>query len=234
MNKFLIFFAVLFFSISAFAQDRSDFQIWNDTQLSIPLITDQVSKSPNTDTKAVERLSFFINGTLRSGNDASRIYDKRIGFGFNYRLNRFLSFSPDYVYRETSSRPGRKTIEQRVRFAATVEKSWTRFSLSDRNQMEYRFRTPQANDLRYKNRLRLNIPIRRGKKEIVTPFASDEVYYNFQLEKLQRNELFIGAGKKFTDYFSGELFYLFVTDRSNPKFVNGIGFNLRFKAKIFD
>ena len=233
MNKFLLFAAFLIFPIAAFAQERSDFQIWNDTQLSIPLVTERVVKTPNTDGKEVERLSFFISGILRSGDDSSRIYDKRVSAGFVYRLNRFLSFSPGYVYRETVPRPGRKTIEQRIQMAATVEKSWSRFSLADRNQLEYRLRTPQADDLRFKNRLRLNVPLRRDKKEIVTPFVSNEVFYNFQLEKLQRDELFIGAGKKFTDYFSGELFYLFVADRSNPKFVNGFGVNLRFKAKIF-
>ena len=229
MKIFIPFTFICFlFSIKAFPQAapiRNDFQIWNDTSITFP-----VKKSTDKNGKSFDRLTFSINGTLRFGRNASRPVDERIGFAFNYRLNKFISFTPDVLYRGQQPYKGSRGFETRFRFAVNLENKWKRFSLADRNQIEYRKRNSTKDSVRYKNRLRLNVPINKNKKELITPFLSDEIYYDFQAHAWTRNEFFAGFGKKFNNNFSADLFYLFVKDKGFPKTVNGIGINLKFKV----
>ncbi|CAN5705959.1 hypothetical protein BH18ACI1_BH18ACI1_08330 [soil metagenome] len=223
-----LFFAVFLFSAAAFSQTtpiKSDFQIWNDTSITFPLI-----KSKDKSGKEFDRLTFSVNGTLRFGRNVSRPVDERIGFGFNYRLNKYISFVPDALYRGNQPFQGRKDFESRFRFAVNLENKWKKFSLVDRNQIEYRLRNSRKDSIRYKNRLRLNVPLVKNKKELFTPFVSDEPYYDFQAHSWNRNEFFAGIGKRFNKNFSADIFYLFVKDTSFPKTVNGIGVNLKFKV----
>ncbi|MGI8640956.1 MAG: DUF2490 domain-containing protein [Pyrinomonadaceae bacterium] len=229
MKRFIlpIFFAVISFSTVTFSQTRpikSDFQIWNDTSVTFPL-----KKSKDKKGKDFDRMTVSINGTLRFGRNASRPVDERIGFGFNYRLNKYISFVPDYLYRGYQPFQGRKDFESRFRFAVVLENKWKYFSLNDRNQIEYRLRNSRQDSVRYRNRFRLNVPVTKDKKELFTPFVSDEPYYDFQAHHWTRNEFFAGIGKRFNKNFAADIFYLLVNDKSFPKTVNGIGVNLRFK-----
>jgi len=228
MKTFILpILAFFFLSTTTFSQTtpiRSDFQIWNDTSITIPL-----KKSTDGNGKAFDRLTFSVNGTLRFGRDASRPVDERIGVSFNYRLNKYVSLSPETLYRGYQPFKGSKSFESQLRFSVILNKNWKRFSLNDRNQIEYRLRNSAKNSVRYKNRLRLNVPINRNGKEIFTPFVSDEPYYDFQAKTWTRNELFAGFGKKFNKSFSADFFYLFVKDKGFPKTVNGIGVSFKFR-----
>lgn len=222
------FVFIFIFSTIVFAQtttDNSDFQFWNETSVSIPL-----KKSTDKKGKEFERMAVSINGTLRFGRNVSRPVDERIGIGFSYRLNKYISFAPDALYRGSQPIKNRRDYESRFRFAVILENKWKYFSLNDRNQIEYRLRNSRQDSVRYKNRLRLNVPVIKNKKEIFAPFVSDEPYYDFQAHKFTRNELFAGIGKKINKNFSADIFYLFVKDVSLPKTINGIGLNLRFKV----
>ena len=221
------FVFIFIFSTIIFAQtttDNSDFQFWNDTSVSIPL-----KKSTDKNGKEFERMAVSINGTLRFGRNISRPVDERIGLGFNYRLNKYVSFAPDALYRGSQPFKGRRDFESRFRFAVILENKWKYFSLNDRNQIEYRLRNSRQDSVRYKNRLRFNVPVIKNKKEIFAPFISDEPYYDFQAHKFTRNEFFAGIGKKINKNLSADIFYLFVKDISLPKTINGIGLNLKFK-----
>ncbi len=224
-----IFFSIFLFSATAFAQVtpiRSDFQIWNDTLIAIPL-----KKSHTKTGVEFDRTTLSIVGTLRFGRNAARPVDERIAVGLSYRLNKYISFVPDVLYRGYQPYRGRKEYESRFRFAVVLENKWKYFSLNDRNQIEYRLRNSRQNSVRYKNRLRLNVPVVKNKRNIFTPFVSDEPYYDFQAHDLTRNELFAGIGKRFTKNFGADFFYLFVKDKGFPKTINGIGINLIFRIE---
>lgn len=223
-----LFFTVSLFSTAGFSQVvpiRSDFQIWTDASVAIP-----VKYSTASNRKEFERMTIILNGTLRFGRDASRPVDERVGIAFNYRLNKYVSLAPDALYRGFQPFQGNKGYESRFRFAVVLENKWKYFSLNDRNQIEYRLRNSRRDSVRYKNRLRFNVPVTKNKKEIFTPFVSDEPYYDFQVRDFTRNEFFAGIGKKFSKNFSADFYYLFVKDQSLPKTINGIGIGLKFKV----
>jgi hypothetical protein len=81
------------------------------------------------------------------------------------------------------------------------------FTLSDRNVFEHRFRRPQINATRYRNRLQVEHPF--GPKQAkLTLFVSDEVFYDWSLNVWKRNRFSIGLSRKFNKHFTGDLYYL--------------------------
>ncbi len=229
MKRFIlpILLGVFLFPTAIFSQnssDSSDFQIWSDATVIVPL-----KKSNDEKGVVFDRLTVFFNGVLRFGDNVSRPVDERIGFGFNYRLNKHISFVPDALYRASQNIKGRDNFESRVRGAIVLENKWKYFSLNDRNQFEYRLQNSRPNALFYKNRIRINIPVIKNKKQLFTPFVSEEPFYNFRAHLIARNEFYAGINKKFNKNFSADFYYLLMTERIFPKRVNGIGISLAFK-----
>lgn len=210
---------------SQIAPPESDFQFWNETQLIFPIV-----KSRDKNNKEFERIDFFLAGTLRFGRNYTQFVDERIGFGFDFKINKYITLTPSYLYRATQPYQNRREFESRFRFAASVEKKWSKFSLRDRNLIEYRMRNSRTDSTRYRNKLQINFPVHRDKKEIFAPFVADEVYYDFHEKAWTRNELTLGINKKFTPNFSADFFFLNQRNRGNIlRNVNAFGINLKIK-----
>lgn len=193
---------------------ESDTQSWNDFQLTVPL-----SKTAD----------FLLVGHLRIGGNISKAIDGRWGFGFNYKAGKYLSFSQILVQREAKPPNGRRETEQRLTLAGTVRFPVGKFTLSDRNSFERRWRQPQADFWRYRNRVQLEHPFNIGKKKF-TFFISDEVFYDFLVDDWVRNRATVGAGHAFNKHFTGELYYMRQNDgRSRPGDLHVIGTTMRFR-----
>ena len=227
--NFLGFLFFLFFSFTAYSQTtppEDDVQFWNDTQVIFPLIKSKDSKG-----KEFDRLTFSLLGTLRVGRNVSRPVDERVGVGFDYTVNKYITLSPSYIYRAGQPYRGRKEYEHRVRFDLSLEKKWSYFSIKDRNRVEYRIRNSRGDSVRYRNKIQLKIPVKQNDKEIFAPFVADEPYYDFRENAWTRNELSAGISKKFNNNVSADFFYLWQRNRGNAfKNVNAFGVNLKFKV----
>ncbi len=230
MKKLFLFLVTIFTCISpALSQmsetDNLDYQFWNETQLIFPLL-----KTEDDSGKTTDKLSVFLNGNLRIGSKVSRFADERIGFGFNYKHNKYLSFTPSYIYIAQQPTIGVKQYESRLRFAVNLENGWRKFSVDDKNLVEYRFRNNISNSVRYRNKLRFLYPIKKDKKEIFVPFAANEIYYDFQAKTFSRNEFSVGLIRKLNPNVTTEFFYLLRTNKSgSPKQINVFGVNLKIK-----
>lgn len=210
---FLIFSVSL--AISAFSQEvakESDFQSWNDVQVTVP---------------ATKKLDFVLTGTFRFGEDVTRLVDRRVAVAFNYKLTDWLSVQPGYTNIVTDPKVGRNRTENRLSLAATYKFPFKKFTLTDRNLFERRFRSGQ-NSTRYRNRLQLEIPL---KKFYDTRFfASDEIFYDWSLDKFSRNRFQIGLGKNFTKHFGLDVFYMRQNDgTTRPGDLNVIGTTWKIK-----
>ncbi len=196
---------------------RRDTQLWNDTQLAIAIN---------------KQVDFNLLGTLRLGREVSRPVDERIGFGFAFKAGKYLTFSPSYLYIGTQPLKNQKAYENRLTFAATVRVPLGGgFILSDRNQFERRFRHPQIDATRYRNRLLIEHPFKLGAMKL-NGFIADEIFYDWSLNAWVRNRAAIGVGHTFNKHFTGELFYLRQNDsHAKPGDLNVIGTTLRFRLK---
>ena len=225
--KFLFILLFALFAFPVFSQNlpANDFQSWNDVTISKPLI-----KSKDSRGKEFERLTIFFTGASRLGNNFKNLVDQRIGVGFDYKVNKFLTLTPNYFHRSGKPRLNVREYENRFRFAATFEKKWTRFSLKDRNLIEYRLRNSRADSTRYRNKLTFSLPILKNKKEIFSTYLADDVFYEITTKSWTRNEFTAGISRKLTNNLGVDVFYLRQDNRSGlPKSVNAIGVSWKIK-----
>ena len=179
MKKIIFLFALAFLmslGINAQQAPEKDTQFWNETTVSIPV--------KGTD----DKLSVFINGNIRVGQNLKHFVDERIGGGFDYKFNKNVSYSSSYLYRAGQPFKSRKEYEHRLRFDLTFENKWKNFSIKDRNRIEYRIRNSRSDSVRYRNKFQFKVPVKKDGKELFSPFVADEPYYDFSVKKFTRNE----------------------------------------------
>ena len=193
---------------------KADTQSWNDVYITVP-----ISK----------KVDMVFQVTLRIGDNLTKPVDERWGVGWVFRVNKYLSINPFYFHRDARPPHGRYEYEDRLTLGATLQKPIGKFTLSDRNWFERRWREPQVDAWRYRNRVRLEHPF-KIKKNKFNWFVSDEVFYDWSLHDWVRNRFGIGANHAFNKHFTGELYYMRQNDgRTRPGDINIIGTVMRFR-----
>ena len=193
---------------------EADTQSWNDVLFTVPM------------TKKVE---FGLLGTLRFGDNVTTPVDERAGFGFNYKLHPYITLQEFVIARDARAPHARKEHEFRLTFGAALQKPFGKFTLSDRNWFEHRWREPQRDAWRYRNRVRVEHPFQIDKQKF-NWFVSDEVFYDWSLNDWVRNRAAVGANHAFNKHFTLELYYMRQNDgRSRPGDLHIIGTLWRFK-----
>jgi hypothetical protein len=184
------------FAVTLEAQIRSrvpesDFESWNDIQIAIPM---------------TKKIDYTLQLTGRFGDNVTQIVDLRYGVGWVFRPNKYLSFNPFYFHREARPPNGRHESEDRITLGTTVRIPIRKFTLADRNYFERRWRDPQVNAWRYRNRLQLEHPFQIEKHKF-TWFISDEVFYDWSLHVWPRNRASAGITHPFNKHVTLELYY---------------------------
>jgi Protein of unknown function (DUF2490) len=193
---------------------KSDTQSWNDIQLIIPL---------------EKKVDFLIQGTVRIGDHLTTPVDERWGFGFNYKVNKYLTLNELYFHRAAKPPHGRQEYEERLSFGATLRVPVGKFTLIDRNWFERRWRSPQVDAWRYRNRIQIEHPFKINKAKF-TWFVSEEPFYDWSLHVWPRNRAGVGASHVFNKHFTGDLYLMRQNDsHTRPGDVNIIGTVLRFR-----
>jgi hypothetical protein len=227
------FFIVLLFFVSAglaIGQElppETDFQVWNETTFTLPVV-----KAKDEKGKSFDRLTLLLIASLRLGQNRLAPVDERIGGGFDVVLNKHFNFSPTYLYVAAQPARGRKEFEHRLRFEVTYTQKFKHFTIKDRNRIEHRMVNSRTNTTRYRNRVSLHVPVNRDGKELFVPFVSTEPYYNFAVKQWVRNDLAFGISKKLNDHVSADFFGGWRYNRAGlPKDVLIAGVNLKVKLK---
>lgn len=194
---------------------ENDVQSWNDFQLTVPLN---------------KKVDFVAQLTLRFGDNLfGAAVDERWGSGFNFKPNKYLTLGASFFDREARPPHGRSEREVRGTLTATVQNTFGKYSVSDRNSLERRWREPQVDAWRYRNRLRVEHPFQVGKNKF-TWFVSDEVFYDWSLHLWPRNRAAAGITRPVNKHLTLELYYLRQNDgRSRPGDLHIIGSSWRFK-----
>lgn len=217
---------ILFAALTASAQGIGDFQVWNETTLIFPVV-----KEKDKEGKESDKLSLLVLGVLRLGQNRLYPVDARVGAGFDLKLNKYLNFTPTYVYRRGEPFRNITEFEHRLRLDLTVGNKWKNFSLKDRSRVEYRIRHNRRDSVRYRNKFTFAFPIRKGDKEIFSPYVAEELYYDFSLRALTTNEVTAGIARKLSKDVSAEFFYVRrdVWALGARAHINGIGSNIKIR-----
>jgi Protein of unknown function (DUF2490) len=213
--------AIFIIPITIFSQSTSDVQFWNETVVSVPLI-----KSKDKNGKEFDRLSGQILGTFRIGKNVIQSGDLRIGAGFEYRVSKFLSLQPSYIYRSEKSRDSRRLYESRFRFAVNLQKDFAKIRLRNRNMLDYRQRKSRVVDPTfYRNRVQVTFPQKKFE-----PYIMNELYYEIGSKKFTRNRVFVGFNKRLNKNLTTDIFYVWQKNKTGTiKTVHGFGINLRIR-----
>lgn len=216
INLFSAFLFITCFSGGISAQTasapRADTQIWNDTELAIPLN---------------KKVDLLLTGTVRIGRNVTHLVDERAEVGFDIKANEYLSFTPSYLYQAEQPFAGSKSYEHRLRLSGTVKFSIGKFKISDRNMIERRLRNSNSDSTRYRNRLQIEHPVSL-KAVKFNVFVADEVYYDWSLDGWVRNRFYVGANKEFSKRFTGSIYYLRQNDgTTRPGDLHVIGTTVR-------
>lgn len=194
--------------------DQTDNQQWTDVQLAIPVTT---------------QFDFNLLGTLRLGRDITHPVDERVGVGFTFRVNKYVTVSPNYLHIGMQPFAGRRIWENRLTFPVQLRFNVGQFRLSDRNQFERRIRNSGVRSTRYRNRFQVEHPIGSDKLAL-SLFIADEVFYDWTFDRWVRNRFSVGGSKVFNKHFTQDFYYLRQNDGvSVPGDLNVIGTTLRFR-----
>lgn len=191
-----------------------DTQLWNDLQVTLPLH---------------KKVDLVFTGTLRVGRGLSHPVSERGAISIAYKANKFLTFETGYLYVANQPSNGRKNYSSNFIVAGTLKFPIRKFTVSNRNWVERRFRNSRIDSTRYRNRLRVEHPVVVGNTKF-NIFASNEVFYDSILNRWARNRFAVGANKKLNERLTGEIYYLRQNDSfSRPGDLHIIGTILRIQ-----
>lgn len=221
MRKLVILsigFSVVFFcatnSRAQSAVPETDTQSWNDLQITIPLS---------------KKAEFVITETLRVGDNLTNFVDEREGFRFNYQIQKYVTLQTLYFHRDAKPPNGRHEREERLTLGANFRIPLGKFTLTTRNWFEHRWRDPQVDAWRYRNRIQLDHPFKIGKTKF-TWIINDEFFYDWSLHDWVRNRFSAGIGHAFNKHLTLEVYAMRQNDgRSRPGDINIVGTTWRVR-----
>ena len=174
-------------------------------------------------------IDFNMLGTLRIGRDISRPVDERIGMGFTFRFGQHIQIAPNYLSIGMQPFRNRRVWESRLSLPVTLRFNIDKFRFNDRNLFERRIRNPGITSTRYRNRFQVEHPIGPAKFGL-SLIVSEEVFYDWSLNRWSRNRFGVGASKVFNKHFTQDVYYLRQNDGvSIPGDLHVIGTILRLK-----
>lgn len=192
---------------------RDDTQIWTETQLAIPLRKD---------------VSLVLLGYVRFGRNVSRPVNERIGAGVSFKAGKYLTLFPFYLYVAAQPTPITHSTEDRITIEAALKFPAGRFTIADRNRVEFHFRHRGPSFTQYRNRIQLEHPVKLGKVE-VSAYVADEVFYDSIANAWIRNRIYVGAIKKVNKHFTLDLYYVRQNDsHSRPGDIHALGTTFKF------
>ncbi len=204
--------------VTIFAQSAKppsdDIQIWTETQVAIPLDS---------------KVSLVLVGIVRFGRNVSRPVNERIGAGVSFKAGKHLTLFPFYLRVASQPTAGSHSTEDRITLEATFKFPAGRFTIADRNRVEFHIHHPAPNFTQYRNRMQIEHPVKLGKLEI-DAFVADEVFYDSIANAWIRNRAYVGAIKKINKHFTLELYCVRQNDsHSHPGDINALGSTFKFR-----
>lgn len=190
-------------------QDDSDFQSWNDVQLTVPI---------------TKRVDLVTKGTMRFDENVSRFDDGRFQFEVDWKLGKGFSISPFYMYKRSRNTRGLFRTEHRLVLLASYRFPIKSFDLTHRSSFERRIRQPESS---WRYRAYLEIGKDLGIPERIIPkakfFIRDQVVYSSSVNKLYRNRFSIGINKSLTKQLSVDIYYMHQNEADeHPGVINTI------------
>ncbi|HEX4947503.1 MAG TPA: DUF2490 domain-containing protein [Blastocatellia bacterium] len=196
------------------ALPRADNQIWNETQLLVPV------------SKRVE-LNFLQ--FARGGNNVSFRTDTRTGLGILIKLNKYYSIQPTYVYQYAHPGEGRKAFSHRLYVDNLIKIPVKKVNLANRIRFERIVRHGRVDLWNLRFRPGIEIPLKFGEHSM-SLYANNEIFYDTFYRAWTRNRFIVGISKKINSNFTIDTFYQHQNDGfARPGNLKVFGTTFKFK-----
>lgn len=158
--------------------------------------------------KINDKFDVFFTPELRLNDDMGNLYYYSLRGGATYHAHKYLDLSLASRFLQTKDSKGDwGTDTYYIPEMILIPKVtvWG-FNFSDANKFEYRVIENATDRWVYRNLATAAYPAKIGNFEF-TPYISDEIYYDFEINKMNLNWATIGANKKITKNLSVGLYY---------------------------
>ncbi|MBN3039853.1 MAG: DUF2490 domain-containing protein [Candidatus Omnitrophica bacterium] len=210
------FFLFLFFNNFVFSFDDGDFQYWSAASASV---------------KINEKLKLSFEEESRFADDADQYYYQHYDLGLAWSgLAKWLELGASYrhIYEKSKEEWYQ---ENRPHLNVTARANIFDFGLSNRIRFEYRNRhKDKAEDYwRLRNKFTVRLPLKITKFEI-QPYVADEIYYDYNVEGINRNRVYAGFSFKIIKNLNGDIYYLWQSSEGAGKWedINIFGTNIKY------
>lgn len=195
----------------AHAFDNHDWQFWTTEAVEYK-ITDQWNAKMDA--------QFYF------GDDMSDLFYRHADIGISRKVAPWLGIGVNYRFIEQKKNDEWKQ-ESRPHINGTFYWRTGGLRFSDRNRLEYRIREDAHDFWRYRNRLRVGLPLQWSRLNI-EPYVSYEVFIDSEQEEVNGNRASVGVGSSFLEHFKLELYYMFQSEKKDVGWTdaNILGTNL--------
>jgi hypothetical protein len=198
-------------SVTAYAQnvpDDSDFQSWNDLQITAPL---------------AKNLDLYTVTTIQFGGNLSNVDNTRFGAGVTIKPAKGLSITPFVTFISRRNSSGNYRYEYRHTLRGVYKYQFEHFALAHRSQFEYRAR-PGRNTWRYRPSVTVEKALPKSFVPGLKVFVTEEPFYDSASGWFSRNRISAGVTKSLNKKLSVDVYFLHQGDNfSTPGTINVIG-----------
>jgi hypothetical protein len=163
--------------------------------------------------KLNDKFDLFFTPEFRYNDNMGNLYyyHMRVGSGFHAHKNLDLALAYRFIQNKVKGNWDNDDVHY-IEMITIPKITLGGFNISDANKFERRYYQNAANRWVYRNLLTFAYPTKIGIFEF-TPYVSDEIYYDFELNKANLNWATLGANKKINKYVTAGLFYRAETSR---------------------
>ena len=163
--------------------------------------------------KLNDKFDLFFTPEIRLNEDMGSFYyyQLRLGSAFHTHRNLDLALAYRFIQNKVNDEWDGNDI-QYIEMLFIPKIKLDRFDVSDANKIERRFYESVPDRWMYRNLLLVAYPTKIGNFEFA-PYISDEIYYDFEIDKMNLNWVTVGANKKINKYFTVGFYYRDETSR---------------------
>ncbi|MFA4888146.1 MAG: DUF2490 domain-containing protein [Candidatus Omnitrophota bacterium] len=163
--------------------------------------------------KLNDKFDLFFTPELRYNEDMGNFYYYQLRAGSTFHAHKNLDLALAYRFLQSKVKGAWDNNNiQYIEMLAIPKIKLGAFDISDANKIERRFYENAPDRWVYRNLLTFAYPAKIGNFEF-TPYISNEIYYDFELDRMNLNWATIGANKKINKYLTVGLYYRDETSR---------------------
>jgi hypothetical protein len=149
---------------------------------------------------------------MRFRDDIGDFFYYHFRNGVVFHANKNLDLGTTYRIARSENSAGDWSTEHRLELDITPKFKAGDFNISNRGRFEHRWLESAADRWRYRNEFKVAYPTAIGDFKL-TPYISEELYYDFEVDKMNLNWAKLGADKKITEHLLLGIFYMHEASR---------------------